>query len=198
MGLLSREAGNFYLVRRCPRVHCSLYPYSLPHAKGWCFRRGSVWLSTQVWARRVWRRRSAPFWPKRGPLKPAKHPTYLFSTHSPDLRARGGSAAAPGWVGPPRARTCGRRPGKGEARRGREAEAGVETLPPAAAWLHLLQRRSEPARQGSARRGPLLPAPFCRAEPRRRGDLRTVPTERRGGGSPREVRVQRRGCAGVP
>lgn len=30
-----------------------------------------------------------------GRAQPAKHLTRLFSTHSPDLRARGGSTAAP-------------------------------------------------------------------------------------------------------
>lgn len=31
---LSEGGGDFYLVRRCLRVHSSMYPYSLPHARG--------------------------------------------------------------------------------------------------------------------------------------------------------------------
>lgn len=109
-----------------------------------------------------------PLLAQEGPTQARKAPNVRLQHPTPGIRAPGWERCSPR-VGPPRARICGRRPAKGEAGRGQEAEDGVETLAPAAAWLHLLQRRSEPGRPGSARRRPLLPAPFCEAPPRRRG-----------------------------
>lgn len=88
-----------------------------------------------------------PLLAREGPTQPAKHLTRLFSTHSPDLRAGGLE-----YRSPLRARgkpgICGRRLALGAAPRGRAAGDGVESLLQPAEWLHLLQCRSAPARQG--------------------------------------------------
>lgn len=86
-------------------------------------------------------------------------------------------------VGQPRDCFCRRRIALGAAPRGRQAGNRMESLPLAAKRLHLLRLRSAQARQGRAL-GALLPAPLCRAGPRRGGNLGTVLTERRGGVSP--------------
>lgn len=193
---LSEGGGDFYLVRRCLRVHSSMYPYSLPHARG-SIPEGPSVAVTQVGATRVWRRRSALFWPRTGPLKPAKYPACLSTAPtSPGSERTVWEHYSPR-VGQSRDRICPRSTALGAGPRGRHSGNRVESLPRSASGLHLLQLRSARARPGGAR-GARLPAPFCRAGPRRGGALGAVLTGRRGGGCPGEVRMELRDCASAP
>ncbi|XP_058511633.1 uncharacterized protein LOC131478068 [Ochotona princeps] len=121
------------------------------------------------WETSVPRGRSALSWTPTGPRRPPVKARPRGERCNPKV----------GWPGPSRLR-----PEREVALRALEAGGGVESPAPAAAQLHLLQRRCAPAYQGRARRGSLPPAPVARAVQQRRGTRGTVPAERPGDGVP--------------